>query len=264
MWRILSEELGLSLRQAEKQEPTRFYGFRDEQFEHIARRRQFYEFMNWPILSIDTKKKEPLGNFHRPGHACTNGHVRVFDHDYSTLGCGRLVPYGVYDVLCNEGLMLLTGTADTSELACDAVWRWWQRLGWRRYPDPGGLLLFCDCGGSNNYRQHRFKEDLANLARDLELPIEVAHYPPGCSKYNPIEHRMFCHVTRALQGVVLKTLEVARDFISQTSTDAGLHVVVEIARRVYHKGRKATEQFLNEMPIVFNSFLPELNYTALP
>lgn len=263
VWRILSEELGLCRRQAEKEESTRFYEFRDEQFKHIASRRRFYEFMGWPILSIDTKKKELLGNFQRSGQALTTGHVRVFDHDYSTLGNGRLVPYGVYDVLCNEGLMLLTSTADTSELACDALWRWWQRRGRRRYPDAGGLLLLCDCGGSNSYRQYRFKEDLADLAYDLGTPIEVAHYPPGCSKYNPIEHRMFCHVTRALKGVVLQTIQVARDFIARTSTQNGLSVVVEIARKTYTKGRKATFEFLEEMPIQFNTFLPELNYTAL-
>lgn len=263
VWRILTEELGLGFRQAEKEEATRRFEFREEQFEHIAQRRWFYKLMDWPILSIDTKKKELLGNFHRSGKACTNGHVRVLDHDFRTPGQGRLVPYGVYDVLRNEGFMLLTATADTSELACDAVWRWWQRLGWRHYADAGGLLLLCDCGGSNGYRQHRFKEDLANLAYDLELPIEVAHYPPGCSKYNPIERRMFCHVTRALQGVVLRTIQVARDFISRTSTKSGLQLIVEIARHIYQKGRKATKDFLEDMPIHFNRFLPALNYTAL-
>lgn len=263
VWRVLTEELGLGFRQAEKEEATRQFEFRDEQFEHIGRRRRLYEFLNWPILSIDTKKKESLGNFYRPGRACTNGHVRVLDHDFGTLGSGRLVPYGIYDVLRNEGFMLLTDTADTSELVCDALWRWWQRMGWRYYSDAGGLLLLCDCGGSNGYRLNCFKEDLTNLARDLELPIEVAHYPPGCSKYNPIERRMFCHVTRALKGVVLKTIEVARDFISHTRTDAGLHVIVEIAKKTYQKGRKASSDFLKDMPILFNSFLPELNYTAL-
>jgi hypothetical protein len=263
VWRILTEELGLGFRQAEKEEATCRFAFRDEQFEHIARRRRFYQLLNWPILSIDTKKKELLGNFGRPGQACTNGHVRVFDHDFRRLADGLLVPYGVYDVVRNEGLMLLTDTADTSELVCDAVWRWWQRLGWRHYDHAGGLLLLCDCGGSNSNRQYRFKEDLAQLARDLELPIEVAHYPPGCSKYNPIERRMFCHVTRALKGVVLRSIEVARDFISRTHTETGLSVVVEIAKTVYHTGRKATLDFLEDMPIQFNAFIPQLNYTAL-
>ena len=260
--KILTEELGLSIRQAENEEATRRFEFRDEQFEHIASRRRWYEFLNWSILSIDTKKKELLGNFRRPGRAYTNGHVRVFDHDFSTLASGRLVPYGVYDVQRNEGFMLLTETADTSELACDAVRRWWRRWGSRHYKQAKRLLLLCDCGGSNGYRQYRFKEDLTLLANDLGIPIEVQHYPPGCSKYNPIERRMFCHVTRALKGVVLRSIHVARDFIKSTHTATGLRVDVEIARKIYRKGRKATYKFRETMPIHFQSFLPELNYAA--
>lgn len=261
--KILTEELELGFRQAEKEEATRQFAFRDEQFEHISQRRQWYQQRGWPILSIDAKKKEDLGNFFRPGRAYTDGQLQVFDHDFSSLGSGRLVPYGVYDVLHNEGFMLLTDTAETSELVCDAVRRWWERLGWDHYWATGGILVLCDCGGGNRTRHHRFKEDLVELARDLGRPIEVAHYPPGCSKYNPIERLMFCHVTRALKGVVLKSIQVARDFISRTSTSTGLEVIVEIARKKYHKGRQATAEFLENMRIDFNSFLPELNYTAL-
>ena len=127
--KILTEELALSLRQAENEQATCEFEFRDEQFDHIASRRRWYAFWDWPILSVDTKKKEMLGDFRRPGAAYTDGHVRTYDHDFSSLASGRLVPYGVYDVRRNEGFMLLTETADTSELACDAVWRWWRRLG---------------------------------------------------------------------------------------------------------------------------------------
>lgn len=262
--RILTEDLELGLRQAEKEEASCSFPDRDEQFRRIARRRAWYERRDWPVLSIDTKKKELLGNFFRAGHAYTDGFVRVLDHDFATLGDGRLVPYGVYDSVRNEGLMLLNQGADTSELACEAIWRWWQRLGRKHYWQASGLLVLCDCGGSNGYRMNRFKEDLAQLALDLRRPIEVTHYPPGCSKYNPIERRMFSHVTRALQGVVLKTAEVARQFIAQTKTATGLHVIAEITRRTYEKGRKATAEFLADMPIVFNTRLPRLNYTAFP
>jgi hypothetical protein len=125
------------------------------------------------------------------------------------------------------------------------------------------LLVLCDCGGSNGNRQWRFKEDLSDLANELRRPIEVAHYPPSCSKFNPIERRLFCHVTRALQGVVLRTIQVARDFIARTTTSSGLNVAVEIARKVYHKGRKATDDFLNDLPVRFHKLLPALNYTIL-
>lgn len=261
--RILTEDLELGLRQAEKEEAGKVFAFRDEQFEHIARRRTWYERRGWPVLSVDTKKKELLGDFFRPGRAYTDGTIRVLDHDFATLGGGRLVPYGVYDVTQNEGFMFLGQSADTSEFVCDALWRWWQRLGKRRYWHAEGLLLLCDCGGSNGNRQHRFKEDLADLAYDLGRPIEVAHYPPGCSKFNPIERRMFCHVTRAMQGVILRTIQVARDFVSRATTASGLRVTVEIARRTYHRGRKATNEFLSQMPIRFGQLLPQLNYTAL-
>jgi Rhodopirellula transposase DDE domain len=259
--RILCEELGLSRRQAFKDEASRHFPQRDEQFQYIAKLRAKHERKGWPILSIDTKKKEILGNFFHPGRALTDGRVIVQDHDFVTAS-ERLVPYGVFDVQRNEGLMLLARGADTCELACDAIWRWWQRLGRRHYWLAPQMLVLCDCGGSNGNRQQRFKEELCHLATDLRLDLQVAHYPPGCSKYNPIEHRLFCHVSRALQAVVLKTVKIARQFISRTTTAFGLRVVAEIARRTYEKGLTASRDFLDNSPIQFDRFLPALNYTA--
>jgi Rhodopirellula transposase DDE domain len=259
--RVLFEELSLSRRQAFKDEATCDYEHRDAQFQYIGRLRDEYARHDWPVLSIDTKKKEILGNFHHPGRAITDGYVRVQDHDFVTAE-QRLVPYGVYDIHRNQGFMFLARGADTSELACDAIRRWWQRLGRAQHWGVSRLLLLCDCGGSNGRRQHRFKEELCYLAGDLRCDIQVAHYPPGCSKYNPIEHRLFCHVSRALQAVVLKTIDVAKDFIGRTKTATGLRVVAEIARRMYSKGLKASPDFLDNNPIRFNDFLPELNYTA--
>jgi hypothetical protein len=259
--RILFDELGLSRRQAFKDEAACEYEHRDAQFQYIAQLRSEYERHAWPVLSIDTKKKEILGNFHHPGRAITDGRVRVQDHDFVSAD-QRLAPYGVYDTLCNEGFMFLSRGADTSELACDAIRRWWQRMGRRQHWGVSRLLLLCDCGGSNGRRQHRFKQELCYLARDLRCDIQVAHYPPGCSKYNPIEHRLFCHVTRALQAVPLKTIQVAKDFIGRTRTATGLRVIAEIARRTYEKGLKASRDFLDNNPIRFDDFLPELNYTA--
>jgi hypothetical protein len=259
---ILTDDLGLSLRQAVKDEATCHFAQRDEQFEHIGRLRKTFFAEGCPVVSIDTKQKELLGNFFRKGRAYTNGKVRVLDHDFASHGHGRMVPYGVYDVARNEGLMLLSIGSDTSRLACDAIWRWWQRLGKWHYSGARRLLLLCDCGGSNGYRQLLFKEELSVLAQDLDMSIRVAHYPPGCSKYNPIEHRMFSHVTRALRGVVLKSVEVAHRFIPRATTATGLRVVAEIARRIYQKGLHASAAFIENMPIQFHHFLPELNYTA--
>jgi Rhodopirellula transposase DDE domain len=259
--RILTEALHLSRRAARKDETACDFAERDEQFRHIAALRRKYERNDWPILSIDTKKKEILGDFYHCGRAYTNGRVIVEDHDFVTSE-QRLVPFGVYDVRRNEGLMRLACGADTPELACDAIWSWWERLGREHYYCTPRLLLLCDCGGSNGNRQHRFKQELCRLAADMLCDIEVAHYPPGCSKYNPIEHRLFCHVSRSLRGVVLKTIQVARRFIARTSSATGLHVVAEIARRRYQRGIKATREFLDHNPIQFSRFLPQLNYTA--
>ena len=261
--RIMTDVLGLSRRQAVKCEAGSDYEFRDEQFQHIAARRAWYERRGWPVLSIDTKKKELLGEFFRSGQAYTDGVLKVLDHDFPPTSHSRLIPYGVYDVVRNEGLLLLATGSDTSQLACDAIRRWWQRQGRRHYWHASGLLVLCDCGGSNGHRLHCFKEQLHHLACDLRRDIEVAHYPPGCSKYNPIEHRLFCHLTRAWQGAVLRTIEVARDLTTRVHTTAGLTLITEIARRTYEKGRQVSRDFLAHMPIHFHDFLPNLHYTAL-
>jgi hypothetical protein len=258
---ILFEELGLSRRAAFKEEAACRCPERDEQFQHLAKLRKRYERKGWPILSIDTKKKEILGNFFHPGRALTDGRVIVQDHDFVTAD-QRLVPYGVYDVQRNEGLMLLTTGSDTCELACDAIWRWWQRLGRQHYAWAPRMLVLCDCGGSNGNRQHRFKEELCYLASDLQMDLQVAHYPPGCSKYNPIEHRLFCHVSRSLQAVVLKTIQVARQFMARTTTAFDLRVVAEVARRTYEKGVKASQEYFDANPIRYDRILPQFNYTA--
>ena len=262
--RMLFEELSLGVRQARKDEAPRQYAFRNEQFEYLAEQRDWYLGKGWPVLSIDTKKKESLGNFFRAGRAYTNSFLKVWDHDFLSQATGQLVPYGIYDLARNEGFVLLSHGADTSEMVCDALWRWWQAVGKKRYWYASGVLLLCDCGGSNGYRPLRFKEDLKNLSMRLQRPIQVAHYPPGCSKYNPIEHRMFCHITRSLSGVILKTIEVAKQFIERTSTRSGLRVVVETTSKLYEKARKATAEFLAKRPIQFDAFLPDLNYKLSP
>ncbi|HLQ44414.1 MAG TPA: ISAzo13 family transposase, partial [Planctomycetaceae bacterium] len=237
--RILFDELGLSRRQAFKDEAGCRFPQRDEQFQFIAKLRAQYERRDWPVLSIDTKKKEILGNFFHPGRALTDGRVIVQDHDFVT-SQQRLVPYGVFDTRRNEGFMLLSRGSDTCRLACDAIWRWWQRLGKRHYEHAPRLLLLCDCGGSNGNRQHLFKEELCYLAADLECDIQVAHYPPGCSKYNPIEHRLFPHVTRQLKGLFLKSIDMFRDLARRATTTTGLRVFARTLRGLYEKGKRAT------------------------
>ena len=262
--RMLLEDLKLGVRQACKDEAARQCAFRDEQFRYLAEQRDEFLRKDWPVLSIDTKKKEPLGNFFRAGTAYTDSLLKVWDHDFASQAKGKLVPYGLYDPARNEGFVLLSLGADTSEMVCDAIWRWWQLIGKKHYWHASGLLLLCDCGGSNGYRVLRFKEDLKLLSIRLCRPIQVAHYPPGCSKYNPIEHRMFCHITRSLSGVILQSIDVAKQFIERTSTRTGLRVIVETTQKLYAKARKATANFIAKRPIEFASFLPDLNYKFSP
>ncbi|WP_145049331.1 ISAzo13 family transposase [Lignipirellula cremea] len=263
--RILQEDLDLGLRQACKIETTCHYPDRNAQFEYIAELRERFHDCGRPVLSIDTKKKEKLGDFYRPGAAWTDGFVTAPDHDFPSQATGKLTPYGVYDVGANQGFMLLSTGADTAELACEAVRQWWCRVGQYNYrPRPREILLLCDCGGSNSYRQYLFKQELKHLAMRLKMTIRVAHYPPGCSKYNPIEHRMFCHVSRSLRGVILDRLETAAHYIGQTRTLTGLKVLAEKARQIYVKAQKATTEFLERMPIFFDKNRPELNYWATP
>ena len=186
----------------------------------------------------------------------------AFDHDFPSAADGKVIPYGVYDLTANEGFVLLATGADTAELPCDAVRRWWFRLGRSRYADARGILQLADCGGSNGYRLPLFRERLCDVARRLDIPIRVAHLPPSCSKYNPIDHRLFCHLGRSLRGVMCRSIEIVRDALASTTTSTGLRVVAEIARRVYPKGVKATNEFLNNDPIIRDKFLPAFNYTA--
>lgn len=237
---------------------------RNAQFETITRRKGEYLAAGLPVLSIDTKKKELLGDFYRDGVIDTQETITTNDHDFPSRGGGKVIPHGLYDVGQNEGFVHLNTSRDTSELACDSIAAWWEQHGRTRYPGAKKLLLLCDGGGSNSASQYLFKEDLQKLATRLGLEIRVAHYPPYCSKYNPIEHRMFAHVSRACRGVVFHTVETVRHYMAKTETTTGLRVVVGLLGKVYATGRKCVAGFKKAMKIVFDPVLPKWNYTALP
>jgi hypothetical protein len=260
--RLLCEELQLSLRSVMKSLALGVSADRNAQFERIAELKAEYLAKGWPVISIDTKKKELLGEFWRLGRAWTNGHPVAYDHDFPSAAEGKVIPYGVYDLAANEGLMLLATGADTGELACEALRRWWFRCGRARYVRAKGLLVLADSGGSNGARVTLFREQLCVTASRLKLPIRVAHLPPYCSKYNPIDHRLFCHLTRSLKGLVCYSIESIRDAFARTTTKTGLRVVVELARRVYHAGVKASAEFLAHETILRDDKLPHLNYVA--
>jgi hypothetical protein len=262
--RSLLEELGFHKRQAEKTKTMGDNPFRNEQFENIARLKGRYFDSPNPIISMDTKKKELLGEFFRDGQVWTNGSNAVYDHDFPSFAEGKLIPHGLYDVKRNVGHVTLGGSRDTSQFACDSFRLWWQRHGVRAYPDATSILLLCDGGGSNNCRHYIFKEDLQRLVNRIDIPIRVAHYPPYCSKYNPIEHRLFPHVTRAWSGVIFRTLEIVKACLRRVWTSTGLKVTHAVLHKTYQLKRQATERFLESFPIQFEDLLPDWNYTVVP
>lgn len=237
---------------------------RNAQFEKIARLKQEYLQAGEPVISMDTKKKELLGNFYREGKLYTQEVIGVFDHDFPGAASGVVFPHGLYDVGLNRGHINLGTSHETSQFACDSIERWWRTEGRTRYPHATRLLLLCDGGGSNSARRYVFKEELQGLAQRLGLEIRVAHYPPYCSKYNPIEHRLFPHVTRACQGVVFHTVQIVKGLMEKTSTRTGLQVTVDILDKVYDIGRKCAKGFKHNMKIRFDDFLPQWNYRAIP
>ena len=237
---------------------------RDEQFERITALKREYQQAGNPIVSMDTKKKEQIGNFYRNGTLYTTAVVETYDHDFPSYGDGAIIPHAFYDVLQNKGFINIGMSRDTSEFACDSFRNWWWQQGQYDYPDATSILVLCDGGGSNSARHYIFKQDLQTLADDIGIEIRIAHYPPYCSKYNPIEHRLFPHVTRACQGVVFKSVDIVCELMAKTNTQQGLSVTIDIIDRAYKTGRKVADGFKENMTIVFDNLLPQWNYTAVP
>jgi hypothetical protein len=262
--RSLLDAFGFHKRQAEKTKTMGDVPFRNEQFENIAQlKSEYFESQN-PILSMDTKKKEFLGELFRAGRAYSTGTNGTFDHDFPSYAEGKIIPHGLYDLKRNVGHITLGTSHDTSQFACDGFRLWWRRHGTRNYPDATSILLLCDGGGSNNCHHHIFKEDLQRLVNQIGIPIRVAHYPAHCSKYNPIEHRLFPHVTRAWSGLVFRTMQIVTDGLRRVWTSSGLKVTYAVIDKVYQLKRQVTQQFLEAYPIQFEENLPVWNYTAVP
>ena len=234
----LLRQHGYRRRKAQKKKTMGHHRDRNAQFEKIARLRKKYLKAGLPVISIDTKKKELLGDFYREGRIDAQATIETNDHDFSSTGSGVVIPHGVYDVGRNRGFLHLNTSHDTSELACDSIAAWWDEHGRSEYPGAKKILVLCDGGGSNSATRYVFKEELQKLALRLGVEIRVAHYPPYCSKYNPIEHRLFPHVTRACRGVIFRTLETARYYMAKASTQAGLTVTATMLEKVYETRRK--------------------------
>lgn len=254
----------LGRRKARKTRVLKRHRDRDPQFKNIARLRAVYENSANPILSIDTKKKEFIGDLYRDGRAYTNQAATVLDHDFPSAARGVVYPHGLYDVKRNQGHINLGISHDTSRFACDSIASWWENIGHKWYPQAESILLLCDGGGSNAANRYVFKHGLQQLANRLGLEIRVAHYPAYTSKYNPIEHRFFPHVTRACQGVVFTSVDLAAQKMAEASTSTGLRATVHVLPGHYPIGEKAPKNYKKTMAIVFDDELPAWNYRAVP
>lgn len=251
-------------RKAQKKKSMKTVVHRDEQFLNIQRLVTEFKAQGDPIISFDTKKKEYLGNFYRAGHLYTREELHAFDHDFNTFAEGVIIPHGIYDLQHNIGYIHIGTSKGTSQFACDCLRSWWLQYGRKIYPTATSILALCDGGGSNGSRHYIFKADLQQLADEVGIEIRIAHYPPYCSKYNPIEHRLFPHVTRACQGMLFTSIDLVKKLIEKTKTSKGLKVFVKVIETIYQTGRKVADDFKQTMRIVCDDFLPAWNYRAIP
>jgi len=205
-----------------------------------------------------------IGNFSRGGELYTQERVHVNDHDFKSQADGVAIPHAIYDMNRNTGYITIGTTKDTSEFACDCIEAWWENEGKLLYPNATSILVLCDGGGSNSSRYYIFKEKLQELVNKIGIEIRIAHYPPYTSKYNPIEHRLFPHVTRACKGLIFNSIDIVEEAINQTSTKMGLKVFASVSDKIYQTGKKVTEGFKENMKIVFDQILPRWNYCAVP
>lgn len=254
----------LGRRSNQKSLPLGRHPQRNRQFEIIAAYRARFAATPDPILSIDTKRKEFLGLLFRAGKLYTQRAARAYDHDFPHLATGVVYPHGIYDCKRNRGHLNLGVSHDTSRFACESLARWWDRIGRFAYPHSTRVLLLCDGGGSNSSRRHVFKHLLEGLAQQIQREIRVAHYPPYCSKYNPIEHRFFPHVSEACRGLLLTSLDVVRTAMAKAQTRTGLTTTVDVLNGEYPLKEKAPQGYKQSSGIRFDDELPAWNYRAVP
>jgi transposase len=257
---------GYSLQSTRKRLEGTSHSDRNEQFEHISALTKAAKRRRSPVISVDTKKKELVGQFSNAGREWQpSGQPEAVNvHDFPDRGQGKAIPYGIYDVGRNEGFVSVGITADTAEFAVASIRFWWQKLGRRAYPHAKELLITADCGGSNSYRCRLWKLQLQAFADETGLKVRVAHYPPGTSKWNKIEHRLFCQITTNWRGRPLASVQTIIDLISATKTETGLKVYAYLDPRTYKKGRQVTDAEMASLQIKRDSFHGEWNYVILP
>jgi hypothetical protein len=259
-------KLGFSRQSNRKAEEGSKHPDRNAQFEYINSKVIAAQAQQQPVISVDTKKKELIGNFKNGGtdYRPKGKPRRVNVHDFADKTLGKVVPYGVYDVTANAGFVSVGITSDTAEFAVQSIRCWRERMGQQRHPNARELTITADCGGSNGARVRLWKVELQKLADETGLAIHVHHYPPGTSKWNRIEHRLFCHITQNWRGRPLTDRLAVVELIGATTTKAGLKVESALDTRSYQKGIKVSKAEMKSLNITGHQFHPEWNYTISP
>lgn len=258
--------LGYRLNAAQKTLEGTAHPDRNEQFEFLNARVEAYQARQAPVISVDTKKKELVGEFKNAGREWQpiGEPVPVRVHDFLDPELGKVIPYGVYDLARNEGWVNVGIDHDTPEFAVASIARWWSQMGRKVYEKATELLITADAGGSNGYRSRLFKTELQKFADRSGLTIGVSHFPPGTSKWNKIEHRLFCHITENWRGRPLVDHETVVQLIGATRTTTGLHVKAKLDRRSYPTGIKVTDAELRDLNLIEDDFHGDWNYTIAP
>ena len=262
----LLRHIGYSRQGNAKAEEGRQHPDRDAQFEHINERVIEFQSAGAPVISVDTKKKELIGNFKHAGtdYRPQRSPRRVNVHDFEDKTLGKAIPYGVYDLTDNSGWVSVGVTHDTAQFAVNAIRRWLAKMGRARYPAADRLMITADCGGSNGARLRLWKIELQKLADETGVALSVCHYPPGTSKWNKIEHRLFCHISQNCRARPLTSRMAVVELIAATTTATGLKVACELDTIHYAKGIRIKNAEMRALAITGHSFHPEWNYTISP
>lgn len=236
------------------------------QFEYINNKSTEFLEKGQAVLSVDTKKKENIGNFKNNGqeYSKKGQPIKVSSHDFPNKELGKVSPYGAYDIGSNKGWVSVGISADTAEFAVNTIRSWWYNMGNKLYQNSGKIMITADCGGSNGYRTRLWKVELQKLANEINKEIHVSHFPPGTSKWNKIEHRMFSYISQNWRGKPLVTKEVVVNLIANTTTKAGLKIMAMLDENTYQKGIKVADEELNQVNIIKDDFHGEWNYKILP
>jgi hypothetical protein len=238
---------------------------RNQQFCYIRSKIQDYAAHGLPVISVDTKSRELIGPFHQPGRRWCQQPIAVLDHDFPSDAQGVAIPYGIYDFCRNEGFVNLGTSRDTAEFAVASIRSWWQMIGSANYPDADKLLIIADCGGSNGYRTRLWKHQLqVAFADHFNLCVKVCHYPPGASKWNPIEHRMFSFISNNWAANPLTDYETVLKFVRTTKTSAGLKIRAALHTKQYQKGIRIGDKQMEELNLKHFTQRPKWNYSISP